>query len=192
LYLIKLGKLRKLVEKQYSQKHPDRDNWSDWLYNSHVLWVADRTNELCKQHEGNKDIAVAAALVHDIADSVMGRYCADHKERSLEIGRELCNEAGYDQGEIDVIIDDVCLKHSCRDGIVPESLEGRIMATADALFHFETDFYLYAFHHRDNHTYEQRITWIREKLEKDFLKKLFFEESKRAARPIYEALRKIT
>ncbi len=183
--------LHLLVDKQYSQKLPTRDSWSDWLYERHVPWVAERTRTLCEQYGGDPEIAVAAALVHDIADSVISRFDTGHENESLIIGRRLCKEAGYSADQISIIIDDICQKHSCRNGVEPQSLEGKIMATADACFHFETDFYFHAFYHTDKNqiSYEERMRWMRDKLEKDFNKKIFFDETRETIRPYYSALK---
>ena len=185
---MKLEKLKKLVEKQYLQKHPNRDDWCDWLYPNHVLWVADKTEEFCELYKANSSVAVAAALIHDIADSVMQREDEGHEEKSLEIGRDLCQKSGYTEDEVKIIIDDIALKHSCRDGIVPESEEGKLMAAADAYSHYVTDFYFHAFRNGSGFgDYDWQLGWARKKIEKDFNNKIFHDEIREELRPYYEA-----
>lgn len=190
---MKLNTLYDLIGNSYNQKHSNRDKWCDWLYEHHVLWVANRTEELCKKYGGRLEIAVAAALVHDIADTLTSRSDPEHKEKSLELGRELCTQAGYTPDEIAVIIDDIGQLHSCRNGKHPASLEGKIMATADACSHYETDFYLHAFAQgsafRD---YDWQREWMYQKLKKDLENKIFFDEERARIQPLYEVLRQIT
>lgn len=183
-----LEKLRNLVEKQYKQKNPNRDDWCDWLYTNHVLWVADKTEEFCERFDADKNIAIAAALVHDIADTVMQRKDDGHEQKSLEIGRKLCRESGYSDEQTTVIIDDIALKHSCRNEVVPESKEGKLMAEADACSHYMTDFYLHAFNNGSGFgDYEWMLKWARNKIEKDFNQKIFHDEIREELRPAYDA-----
>lgn len=184
-----LDKLRKLVEEQYLQNQPNRDDWCDWLYQNHVLWVANKTQEFCEKFGAKYEIAVAGALVHDIADSVMQREDDGHEEKSLEIGRNLCEKAGYSVGEIAIIIDDISLKHSCHDGVVPESEEGKLMAAADAASHYQTDFFLHAFNAggSDFSNYEWALKWTIKKVERDIKDKVFHEEIRQELKPYYEA-----
>ena len=180
--------LRKLVEEQYLQKNPKRDDWCDCLYENHVLWVVAKTDEFCKKFNADPLIAVAAALIHDIADSVMQREDEGHEEKSLEIGKELCEQAGYSANEVAIIIDDIALKHSCHDGVFPESEEGKLMAAADACSHYMTDFYLHAFNNGSGFgDYEWIVEWARKKIEKDYSNKIFHEEIRQKLKPYYEA-----
>ncbi len=189
---MKLEKLGTLVANQYNAHHEGRDEWADWLYQNHVLWVAHKTNEFCKRFNGDGSIAVSAALLHDIADSVMQREQAGHEQKSLEIGRTLALEAGYSVEETAIIIDDICAKHSCRDGIIPESNEGKLMAAADACAHFQTEFYLFAFNQGSNFgDYDYLKNWARKKIEKDFSKKIFHAEIRAEVRPDYETWQRV-
>jgi HD superfamily phosphodiesterase len=183
-----LDALRKLVAEQYAQKHPNRDAWADWLYENHVLWVANKTEEWSTQLNLNIEISVAAALLHDIADSVMQRSDQGHEQKSLEIARNLCQEAGYSQQDTATIVDDICTKHSCRNGIVPESEEGKVMASADAASHYMTEFYFYAFNSGSNWgDYDYLLAWARKKIERDYAEKIFHDFIREELRPHYNA-----
>ncbi len=187
-----LEKLRNLVEQQYKQQHPKRDDWADWLYENHVLWVANKTEEYCDRFGTYKNIAVAAALVHDIADSIMQREEAGHEQKSLEIGRDLCSQAGYSTEDITAIIDDIALKHSCHDGVVPESEEGKLMVAADAASHYMTDFYFHAFRNGSGFgDYEWMLEWARKKIERDYAQKIFHDDIRKELKPYYDSWQKV-
>ncbi len=188
---MKLKKLHTLVEELYLAKHAGRDEWADWLYIHHVLWVANKCGEFCSRFGGDHEIAVAAALVHDIADAVMRREDKGHEQKSLQLGRDLCNQAGYAKDEIDIIIEDIALRHSCHDSVVPQSLEGKLMAAADACSHYQTDFYLYAFYGTNFGSYDERKVWAREKIERDYSQKIFHEEIRSEVHNEYEALKRL-
>jgi len=190
---MKLQKLRQLVKAQYEQNDPNQADWAEYLYPNHVLLVAQKSEQLCQQYGGDADIAVAGALLHDIADSIMGRDDSAHKEKSYEIGRNLCAQAGYSKDEISVIIDDISTKHSCRDNVAPDSLEGRIVSTADAWAHMNSDFYLFAFSQvKSAQEFMERKTWMAEHLTKDFDKKMFFKDIKEELYPMHRSLLQIT
>lgn len=189
---MKLDKFKKLVAQQYLQKLAGRDEWCDWLYINHVIWVSKKTAELCTKYGGDPEVAVASALLHDIADSVMHRSESGHEIESISIARRILVESAYDDDEIEIIVGDILPKHSCRDGNIPESLEGKIMATADALAHFETGFYLHAFSHGAvGGDYETMKLWMSKKLDKDFFVKIQFEEIREQIRPAYETLKSL-
>ena len=76
---------------------------------------------------------------------------------------------------------------------MPTTLEGKVMATADGLAHFLTDFYpLFCWrHYGPQDDYAVFKAWMLGKMEKDFTKKLFFDDVKQQVLPRYEALKLI-
>jgi len=186
----RLDTLQSVVATLYAKKNPERDNWSDWMYDNHVRLVSDTTLELCKKYDADPDIACAAALLHDIADTVVSRFASDHKERSAIIAHEALTSA-YSPEEI-IIIEDILETHSCRDGHTPTSLEGKIMATSDALVHLKTDFYVHAlWSHGATKTLEEAKNFALGKIERDLNQKIFFDEEKSTSQHHYEILREV-
>lgn len=59
----RLETLEAKVEATYKEKDPDRDELADWLYEHHVLAVADYADALAERFEANKELARAAALL---------------------------------------------------------------------------------------------------------------------------------
>lgn len=53
-------------------------------------------------------------------------------------------ECNFSANEIDIIVDDAIEFHGCKNSELPKTLEGKIMATADALAHLKSNFYDYA------------------------------------------------
>src|SRR5690606_3533747 len=80
-------------------------------------------------------------MLHDIADAKMSRFDEKHEETSLIMSRQLLEECGYAAEEIVLIVDDAIRYHSCYDGKIPNSLEGKVLAAADSLAHLTTNFY---------------------------------------------------
>jgi len=87
-------------------------------------------------------------------------------------------------------LDVIIAPHSCRNGNLPQTVEGKILATADAITHLSKDFYLqFAWMHLpEEKTYTEYKEWVNEKLNRDFNIKLFFPEIKAEMKDRHEAL----
>lgn len=136
----RLEALREKVRTLYESQSPNRDEWSDWLYPNHVLIVAKYARDLAARKGANSELAEAAALLHDLADSTMPRENSDHEDLSLRMGRDMMHECGYDNAEIELVIDDAIKHHSCRGDDRPRSIEGLVLAAADSMSHFKLIF----------------------------------------------------
>lgn len=182
--------LRQKVEALYKAGNPNADVWINWAYENHVLFVANYAENLALKHHARIDYVVAGALLHDIADVVMDRDTPEHESESLQIARRLLHESGYKEVEIEEVLHEIIEPHSCSDRS-PTTLEGRIVATADGASHFLTDFYPYFCwqHYGPDEDYNKFKAWVMKKMEKDFTKKIFFDDVKADISPKYEALK---
>jgi putative nucleotidyltransferase with HDIG domain len=186
----KLDILRQNVEDLYTSNNPDADVWIDWSYPNHVLFVADLTGKIAAAQHANAELAVAGALLHDVADAVMSRRNPEHEAKSLALADEILRKCGFSEDETTFVVREIIKPHSCKK-LMPTSLEGKVMATADGAAHFLTDFYpLFCWrHYGPQDDYEAFKAWMRGKIEKDFTKKLFFDDIKQQVLPHYEALK---
>lgn len=181
--------LKQKVDALYQTKNPDRAEWADWLYESHVFLVADKAKEVAVRVGANAELAEAAGMLHDIADAVMKREDVRHEEESLRIAKEYLNACEFSDAEI-VIVEDAILFHGCHDGKVPQILEGKAMATGDALVHLQSDFYEFAIKASiDTDPIEEIKEWGLKKIERDFNNKILFEDVREEARADYERLK---
>jgi putative nucleotidyltransferase with HDIG domain len=185
-----LDVLRQKVEKLYTSHQPDADVWNDWGYPNHVLVVAGLTEEIATAQQANVTLAVAGALLHDIADAVMARRNPEHEAESLKLAEKLLKESGFSAEDTAFVVKEIIKPHSCKE-LMPTALEGKVMATADGAAHFLTDFYPHFCwqHYGPRDDYGAFTDWMRQKMEKDFTKKLFFDDMKERVRPHYEALK---
>jgi putative nucleotidyltransferase with HDIG domain len=192
IYMQKLDALRQNVEKLYTSGDPKADVWIDWSYPNHVLVVADLTERIAKAQGANVELAVAGALLHDVADAVMARKSAEHESESLTLAEKLLQQSGFGAKDTAFVVNEIIKPHSCKE-LMPTTLEGKVMATADGAAHFLTDFYpLFCWrHYGPKDDYQTFKDWMRVKIEKDFTKKLFFEDIKQEVQPHYEALKLI-
>lgn len=187
--MTKLEKLEEAVRYLYQSRNPGRADWADWLYTNHVFVVADFAEQLAKRYEAPIDQCRAAAVLHDIADTSMSRFDPTHEEESLNIARSLLREAGFDKDEISIIVDDAIRLHSCQDGQKPNSLVGKILSTADALGHLNTNFYSYTTAHlMTNKSEAEKRSWASKKIPRDYNDKISFDDVKRETKQNYERL----
>ncbi|HVU59354.1 MAG TPA: HD domain-containing protein [Candidatus Saccharimonadales bacterium] len=188
----KLEQVQDKVRKLYLSKNSNRDEWSDWLYDNHVLVVAKNAHELAKKYGANEELSEVAALLHDIADVEMARSDSAHEERSLAIAKEVMAEADYTDDEIALVVDDAIRYHSCHGDERPKSKEGLILATADSLAHLQTDFYIYAtWAFGKTRSLEELKEWSLKKIERDLNNKISFEDEREAARADYEMIKEL-
>jgi putative nucleotidyltransferase with HDIG domain len=187
-----LDTLRKKVEELYTSGNPNADKWNDWAYKNHVLWVANKTEEIAKKQGARVDLSVAGALLHDIADAVMPRNTPNHETESLKIADRLLHESGFSVQDTTFIVREIIKPHSCKE-LMPTKLEGKVMATADGAAHFLTEFYvLFAWrHYGPGDDYQGYKDWLLQKIEKDFNKKMFFDDVKQEVVPVYETLKRL-
>lgn len=188
----RLQQLEKKVRALYQTNTLSGDKWGEWLLTNHVLVVADYTTKLAARFSARAEIARAAALLHDIADAVMPRDTPEHESESLRIATQLLQETGYSDNDIALVVEDAIRYHSCHDGKAPQSLEGKILATADALGHLKTDFYLYAaWAFGKDRSLDAYKAWARKKIERDFHAKILFDEVKQETKHDYEILKEL-
>lgn len=165
-----------------------------WMWQNHVQWVADKAQTLAKKYGANQEESYCAALLHDLADS---HYDRDHENFvawSEAKGNEILLRSGFTENEARKIIEVIIRPHSCRPGNLPATLEGKVLATADAMFHMQTSFFpMLCYMHRPEHTktYEEWQAWLQEKIERDYGPKIFFDNERDEVREDYKALSKV-
>lgn len=184
-----IAKLEQLVRERYEKKDPNRDRWCDWMYENHVLDVADYVEKLAKRFNSSLDVCRASALVHDIADSEMSRENPLNEKESIRIADRLLKESDFSESEKDAILSDALPFHSCHGDERPKTLVGKILSTADALSHLNSEFYSY-FNSAlsTERSEEQSRHSARSRLHRDFDTKIAFDEVREEARERYEEL----
>lgn len=186
----KYQKLAQLVEQVYLNTDQD---FGKWMWANHLPLVGKKAEELARRYEANMDLAVAGAWLHDFGDAFVHRFSEDHDQVTKLEAEKLLIQAEYSEEEIKIIFDDILAYHSCRPGAIAETLEAKVVATADAYAHLMSDFYLQVCFKNipDGKNYDQWKVWVKEKLNRDQNVKIFFDEVKEETREKYEALVKV-
>jgi HD superfamily phosphodiesterase len=127
-------------------------------------------------------------MLHDIADAVMDRSNENHEEKTLEIAIKFLKESGFNDSEI-TVIEDAIKSHSCYGNERPQTIEGRVMATADGIAHLQSDFYEFALKEKRKAESLQEISkWAVEKINRDFNEKIFFKDLQKEVESDYRRL----
>lgn len=157
------------------------------MYANHIFLVAGEAKRLSERFGWDSNLAIAGALLHDIADATMSRFDSNHEQETKQIAQELLTGAWFSESEISIIVHDVIEFHSCRNQKYPQTIEWKVMATADAIVHFTSDFYEHAIQQKQKNMLPQEIRkWALPKIERDFFEKIFFEEIRKEIREEYE------
>lgn len=186
----RLAKVKSEIDALYSAKKEGRADWADWLYSHHIFSVAERAGEIAERFGGQKELAMAAGMLHDLADAVISRFNEQHQQESERIAKDILYRAGYSPEEVSIIVDDAIALHSCRNHTCPKTPEGRAMATADAVVHLQSIFYAFAYEKmKSQKTTEEIKAWALPKIERDFNEKIAFNEIRNETRQDYERLK---
>lgn len=160
----------------------------DWFYKHHLLEVATLALGLKRYYhsEANEEVVMLSVWLHDIG-RIRGLE-GEHAKSGADEARKILEEFGYNEDTI-AQVHHCILTHSCKEGNLPTSIEGKILATADASSHFSEDFYLRVLA-TGTRTVEEFKLWALEKIERDYRDKLFFRIAKVTLKKNYEILRK--
>lgn len=161
-----------------------------WMWHNHTQWVADKAKMLAEKYGADIEKVYCAALLHDLGDSRYERSHADFDTWSNKKGEEILHKAGFSEDEANEILESI-RTHSCRPGNLPTTLEGEVLATADAMWHLQTSFFpVICYMNRPDtaHSYEEWQEWFKKKIERDFGSKIFFEDERNEVREDYKAL----
>lgn len=189
----KYNKVIKAVEKLYAKKNPVID-WNKWVFEGHVKIVVSWVEDISKGYKFDKESVLAAAYLHDLAFAWTSKNDPDADEKSESAARGILKEAGFSEAKTTFIVDKIIHGHGMYDGKEPRHIEAKVLATADAMSHFTTDYYLiicwnhYLF---EDKTLKDYKGWVLKKVERDFNNKIFFEEYREIAKPYYKAIKTI-
>lgn len=165
-----------------------------WMWNNHVQWVAGKAFTLAEKYGADMEKVYCAALLHDLADC---RYERDYEGFEIWSDNQssvILKEAGFTDEEVNEIVKIIIQPHSCRSGNLPTTIEGKVLATADAMFHLQTSFFpMLCFKQRPENTptYEKWQEWFREKIARDYGPKIFFEDERLEVKSDYDALLRV-
>jgi HD superfamily phosphodiesterase len=163
------------IKSQIKQECEKSKSIPDWFYKDHLSQVEKNAKEILReQTKADKEVVLLGVWLHDL-QRIRG-IKGDHQKIGAREAEKVMKEYDYDKEMIEKV-KSIILSHSCNSK-KPSSLEGKILASADAVSHYQNDFYLKIAltGQRDLKEYK---AWLKEKLNRNYNKKLYFVSAKK-------------
>jgi putative nucleotidyltransferase with HDIG domain len=154
-----------------------------WFWDIHIKPVIGFSKKMAEKYGADMEVVWLGAMLHDIARL---EDAEPHDEIGSKKAYKLLVERGFDT-EVAEKVREVVLRHRCRK-YPPETLEQKIIASADAMAHFIPPFYLWIGKY-SNKSFSDVLEKNRKKIERDYNEKIFFEDEKESVRGQYEVLK---
>jgi len=185
----RISQIKQKMKKECFESNKNKD----WFFNSHLLVVEKNAKFLLsKMPDANKEVVMLDVWLHDLQH--IREIKGDHEKVGAGEAENVLKEFKYNN-EIIRKVKEIILTHSCANNR-PKSVEGKILATADAMSHYYGDFYLLicAFSndgvkkYKDLKRYKE---WSLKKLVLDYDKKIFFSFAREKIKERHEILFKL-
>jgi uncharacterized protein len=172
----RLIKIRKIVERKF-----DKEHWQ-----LHMLPMIEDALQLAKIYKVDKNLVELAALMHDIG-LTKNVDIKNHQLVGIPMAVKILKEFKYDSETIKEISH--CIEsHRSSKGPKPKTLLAKIIANADATSHFDAFLSLFYFRAK-KHNFEETVEWVKEKIERNWQKKLTLPVAKKLVRKKYLAIK---
>ena len=171
--------VRKRVKPEYDAVDPDF-----WDY--HVAIVYKYAVLLAEKLDADKEVVELGAYLHDYGQAKHPDCLQEHHTTGVKLAGELLVECGYDQ-ELITHVQECIRTHRGSLDLKPQSLEAHILTNADAMSHFDGLFCLFKVEFRKGKDAGEAATYLRDKIERDWTKKLTLPEAKAMVKEKYEA-----
>lgn len=189
----RVAKIREITKHLYEKSNPVI-SWNHWIFEGHNEVVVKWVEKIAETQKFNLEFVKIAAYLHDLAYAWTDKNDPTCEQQSEDRAREILERERFTQEEIKIIVDQIIKGHGMHDGKEPDLIEAKVLATADAMAHFTTDFYLVVCWNRylfEKKSLSEYKAWVLKKMKRDFENKIFFEECRHVANPYYNALKTI-
>ncbi|MFQ5440721.1 MAG: HD domain-containing protein [Nitrosopumilaceae archaeon] len=100
---------------------------------NHIMRVYKNAQKLCKKEKANQKLVLSSVLLHDIISySKTDKRSHLSSEQSAKEAKKILKNFDFTSEEI-TIISDAIRDHSFSRGVIPETIEGKILQDADRL-----------------------------------------------------------
>ena len=153
------------------------------FWNIHIKPVIEYSKQMADKYNADKEAVWLGATLHDIARLTDEE---PHDEIGSAKAYNLLIEKGFDK-ELAEKVKSIILTHRCRK-YSPETVEQKIVASADAMAHFLPPFYLWIGKYSSKN-FEGIVEGNLRKIERDYNEKIFFEDEKKMVEGQYNMLK---
>jgi uncharacterized protein len=147
----------------------------DWFFEEHLQIVEKNAKWILKQvPEADEEVVLLGAWLHDMQR--VRNIKMEHQEGGAREAEKIMKKFDYSE-EIIEKVKNIILSHSCNK-VMPLTIEGRVLATADAMAHYTGSFFLRIALQGDM-TVEEYKEWAMKKLDKNYNAKISFDFAKK-------------
>ncbi len=140
------------------------------IWTHHLLDVMQFGRELARTTGADPEIVELAALLHDYAGIKDVRLEPEHHLHGATLARNLLGTLGYPEARTEQVAACI-LTHRASQNLLPETLEARVLASADAAAHIaQIPSLLYLAYFRKGLGVDEGVAWVRAKLERSYQK----------------------
>ncbi|MFW5746233.1 MAG: HD domain-containing protein [Nanoarchaeota archaeon] len=163
----------------------------DWDWITHIRLVEKYATLLAKEMDADVEICRIAAWLHDIAKIQRKGDSLRHHVEGAEQAAQFLGKLGYPRARI-TQIQHCILTHSSDQDYIPESDEAKIIASADAMSHFDNFCGLASTAYGMRHySLEEGRKWLLKKYRKCWKKMQILPASQTIMKTKYDAIQKV-
>jgi predicted hydrolase (HD superfamily) len=168
---------------KHSFTDADSKEFYSQFWDFHVRPVIEYSKQMAIKYNADLEVVWLGAILHDLArlDDV-----EPHDEIGSEKGYKFLLEKGFSE-EVAEKIKDVIKTHRCKK-CPPETIEQKIVASADAMAHFLPPFYVWIAKY-SNKKFNDLLDFNLKKIERDYNEKIFFADEKKMVEKQYNILK---
>jgi len=158
----------------------------DWCWKEHIESVVKYSKQLAKKLKADEEVCELAAWLHDII-KIRDRQRELHHVKGSEEAEKILKKLGYPQDKIEKVKHCI-LTHSSDKNYSPESIEAKIVSSADAMAHFDNFWALaHTAYRLKRLSIPEGRNWVKKKYESCWAKMM--PEAKEIARQKYDAVK---
>ena len=179
-----IEELRTLV-KNACKERENKFGYSAWTH--HVSSVVNYSKVLAKKMNADEEIAETAALLHDYASILNEDWYPEHHIHGTRLAEEVLREYNYPEDRIEKV--KYCIyTHRASKNIPRETVEAKIVASADGMAHFDNvSSLLHLVFVNDKMGIDEGTKVVLDKLERDWNK--LMPEAKEMVKEKYDAIK---
>ena len=165
----------------------DTNAYGHGSWSHHILTVVKYSKMLARKLNADIEIVEIAALLHDYASVVNKEWKPEHHIRSAGLAEEILRKYKYPEDKINKVKHCI-ISHRASKQILRETIEAKIVASADALAHFDkVNSLLYFAFVYQKMSIDEGTKWVLDKLERSWKK--LMPEAKEMVREKYKGIK---
>ena len=172
------------IEIKYRFSEAENKEFFGLFWKFHIKPVIEYSKQMAEKYNADYEAVWLGAIMHDICRLTEEN---PYDELGSKKAFSVLIEKGFNEN-IAKKVSNIILTHRCKK-FPPKTLEQKIVASADAMAHFLSPFYLWLFRY-SNKNFEESLGKYINKIDRDFNEKIFFADEKEMIKKEYEVLRK--